>query len=227
MDNNWSDFFLSPSVEDVLRGEGANPEKKRPALVKAAEEAIRLGTPVLQPMAGIRKISVLEHRHDRIVLENGTQLASPLVVRVLAGAVRVAAVVCTIGPGVEQLSAAQDNLILALALDGLGNAAVEAVGQQVCSRLGERARAAGLTTSVPLSPGEPDWPVDVGQPQIFSLLGPGPAGVRLTESGMMIPKKSISFVVGIGPNMEQTDLCELCSMREKCRYRQNHSEEKK
>ncbi len=215
----WTDFPLALAVDDVLHGEGANPEKRRPALVQAAEDALRLGVPILQPAAAIREIAVREHRHDRVVLENGSQLTGPLAAQFLAGAERIAAVVCTIGPGVEQLSAAQENLILTLALDGLGNAAVEAVGQQVCERLGKQAQAAGLTTSTPLSPGEPDWPVDVGQPQIFSLLAPGPTGVRLTESGMMVPKKSISFVVGIGPHMEQADLCALCSMGERCRHR--------
>jgi hypothetical protein len=36
---------------------------------------------------------------------------------------------------------------------------------------------------------------------------------------MMIPKKSISFVVGIGPDMSRDDFCELCSFNERCRYR--------
>jgi len=223
----WTDFTLTLSIDDILRGEGANPEKNRPALIKAAEEALHLGLPLLHPAAAVHEASILEHKHSQVMLEGGIELTGPLAVRFLAGAEQVTVAVCTIGAELEKLAAAQEDLVLALALDGLGNAAVEAIGQQVCSRLGERAQAAGLETSAPLSPGEPDWPVDVGQPQIFSLLGPGPAGVRLTEGGMMVPKKSISFVVGIGARMEQTDLCELCSMREKCRYRQNHPKETK
>lgn len=215
----WTDFTLSLSIDDILRGEGANPEKKRPALVKAAEEGLRLGLPTLQPAACIQEAKVIEHRHNQILLEGGIKLTGPLAVRFLAGAERVSAVVCTIGAELEKLAAVQNDLVLSLALDGLGNAAVEALGQQVCERIGKRAQAAGLETSAPLSPGEPEWSVDVGQPQIFSLLAPGPADVRLTEGGMMIPKKSISFVVGSGPHMEQTDLCELCSMKERCRYR--------
>lgn len=218
----WTDFTLTLSLADILRGEGADPETvraKRPALVQAAEQALEVGMPTLRPAAAIREIAVGEHRHNVVLLEDGTKLTGPLVARRLAGAERVAAVVCTVGAGLEQLAAAQQNPLRMMALDGLGNAAVEAVGQQVCERIGERAQATGLETSTPLSPGEPDWPVEVGQPQLFSLLGPNPAGVRLTESGMMIPQKSISFVVGVGRRMEQTDLCELCSMKERCRYR--------
>jgi hypothetical protein len=215
----WTNFTLPLSIDDILRGEGANPEKKRPALVQAAEEALRLGQPLLRPAAAVHEARISAHTHNQVVLENGEKLTGPLAAHFLAGAERVTAAVCSIGVELEKLAAAQENLVLALALDGLGNAAVERVGQQVCARLGERAQAAGLETSAPLSPGEPDWPVDVGQPQIFSLLAPGPAGVRLTEGGMMVPKKSISFVVGAGAHMEQADLCEQCSMKARCRYR--------
>jgi hypothetical protein len=220
----WTDFLFTLSPADILRGEGADPQQvlaKRPVLFKAASAAGNLGFTKLQPVAAIHKAKVIEHRHEQVLLEGGKKLTGPLATRHLAGAERVAAVICTIGRGVEDLasSSMKENPLLGLALDGLGNAAVEAVGQQVCARIGEQAQAAGLETSTPLSPGEPDWPVDVGQPQIFSLLAPGSAGVRLTEGRMMIPKKSISFVVGIGPHMEQSDLCELCSMKERCRYR--------
>jgi hypothetical protein len=218
----WTDFDLTLSVDDILRGEGMDPmvaHAKRPALVKAATDAAKLGLAKIHPAAAVCEVKVLEQRHERIKLEGETLLTGPLVARHLAGAERVAAVVCTIGPELERLATAQEGVLQALAVDGLGNAAVEALGQQICLRIGERAQAAGLETSAPLSPGEPDWPVEVGQQQIFSLLAPGPAGVRLTEGWMMIPMKSISFVIGIGPHMEQADLCELCSMKDRCRYR--------
>jgi hypothetical protein len=141
------------------------------------------------------------------------------VARHLAGAERVAAVICSLGPALEEYAASLENLVLALALDGLGNAAVESVAQQVCGRLAERAEVYGLETSTPLSPGEPEWPVEVGQPQIFALAKPSRAGIRLTGGGMMIPKKSISFVTGIGQEMSQVHPCEACSLKEICRYR--------
>lgn len=228
--DNWTDFSFSLSSDAVLRGEGMDPgtaQAKRPALVKAAEEALWVGLPLLQPVAILQETSVCEHLHERILLaplagaRNGTALTGPLAAKFLAGAERVAMAVCTIGPKLEERvsSLIKEDPLLALALDGVGNAAVEALGQQVCGRIAERAQAAGLETSAPLSPGEPEWPVDIGQPQIFSLLDTGRAGVRLTGGGMMIPKKTISFVVGIGQHMQQADLCGLCSMRERCRYR--------
>ncbi len=67
----------------------------------------------------------------------------------------------------------------ALALDGLGNAAVEMLAQQVCANIGEKVQTKGWTASTPLSPGITGWPVEIGQPQIFALLDPSTAGVTL------------------------------------------------
>jgi hypothetical protein len=220
----WTDFDLTLSVDDILRGEGMDPaiaRTKRPALLKAATEAAQLGPAKIKPAAAIHEAKVLEHRHERIRLEDGILLTGPLVARHLAGAERVAAVVCTIGAELESFAAAQQDLVLALALDGLGNAAVTLIGQQVCERIGGQLQAQGLTMSTPLSPGAPEWPVEVGQPQVFALADPAAAGVRLTEGGMMIPKKSVSFVVGIGKNVSQVNLCEVCNLKETCRYRTN------
>ncbi len=216
------DFDLTISADDVLRGEGVDPETartKRPALVKFASAARHQGFTKLKPVAVLHEANVIEHRHERILLADGKMLTGPLAARHLAGAERVAAVVCTIGSALEEYAASLDDIVLALALDGLGNAAVQVLAQQVCGRLAKRAQVRGLTTSAPLSPGESEWPIEVGQPQIFALVDPSRAGITLSSGGMMVPKKSISFVVGIGPEMAQTDLCDICSLRERCRYR--------
>lgn len=222
----WRDFKLSLNVEDVLYGEGANPAStggRRPAIVAAAERALAEGLKLVNPVALVREIKVLEQRHERLLLDGGNVLSGPLVTRHLGGAVRVAAVLCTLGPELEAQTARMfaEEPLYAMALDGLGNAAVEMVGQQVCERIGERVKAEGLQASTPLSPGSPEWPVEDGQPQVLALVETEAAGVQMSSSGMMIPQKSISFVVGIGADMSQAEPCELCSLKEICRYRKS------
>ncbi|MGA2489318.1 MAG: vitamin B12 dependent-methionine synthase activation domain-containing protein [Anaerolineales bacterium] len=221
--NILTDLQLFLSVDDILRGQGVDPQIVRAGkrkLILAAEHALNEGLSLLHPVALAHEIVVQAHRHDRILLEGGSKLTGPLVTRHLAGAQRVVAAVSTIGP---ELEAAVTHLLnadplYALALDGLGNAAVELLAQQVCARLGEQVLAEGYQASTPLSPGSPEWPVEVGQPQIFALLDPAQAGISLTSGGMMFPKKSVSFVVGLGPEMSQANLCEVCSLKETCRY---------
>jgi hypothetical protein len=214
---------LEIQVEAILHGQGMDSQvvhSSKPLLWTVAERAHQEGVSLLHPTALLREIGVREHRHNRILFENGNELTGPQVARHLAGAERVFAVVCTIGPELENEVSRLlgDDSLYALALDGLGNAAVEELSQQVCAHIGEQIQSSGLTTSTPLSPGSADWPVDIGQREIFSLLDASKAGISLTFTGMMIPRKSMSFVVGIGPDMNQTGLCEICSLKDTCRY---------
>ena len=72
-----------------------------------------------------------------------------------------------------------------------------------------------------LSPGLEGWPVDVGQPQIFALFDADPAGVTLTPSCQMLPRKSTSALLGLGRRMAaQGHPCDYCGIRETCRHRE-------
>jgi hypothetical protein len=220
LSSNWK---LSLSADAILLGQGADPQVVRaskPSLLKAAERAFADGLGLLHPAALTAEAVVFEHRHERINLVGGAALTGSLVTHQLSGSQRVVAAVCTIGPELETAIAHLFNQdpLYALALDGLGNAAVESLSQQVCAHIADQVAYEGLQASSPLSPGSPEWPVEVGQPQIFALLDPSGAGVTLTSGGMMIPKKSVSFVVGLGLEMSQTNICSVCSLNETCRY---------
>ena len=215
---------LTLNVDDILRGQGADPQLVRsgkPRLMAMAERVLSEEVGLIHPLALLREVLVKEHRHERIPLEGGAMVSGPLVTRHLAGAQRLVAAVCTIGPDLEETvhKVMAEDPLLAMGLDGLGNAAVENLAQQVCGYITENAQADGLQTSTPLSPGNIDWPVEIGQPQIFSLLDQSEVGVKLTSGGMMIPKKSVSFIVGLGQKMSQDDLCDVCTLKSTCRYR--------
>ncbi len=214
---------LAISAEAILHGQGMDPRivlAGKPDLLAAAERARVEGFPLIHPAALFTEIGVREHRHNRVRLEDGSEITGPLAARHLAGAQRIVPVICTIGPDLEETVSQTFGAdpLFALALDGLGNAAVELLSQQVCAHIGEQMLENDLTASTPLSPGDADWPVGTGQKQLFSLLDASIAGVQLNPGGMMIPKKSVSFVIGIGPDMSQTGLCELCNLKETCRY---------
>lgn len=219
-----TDWDVTVSDDDILLGQGADPQvvrARKPMLLQAAGLAHASGLGFIHPMVVMKEISVREHRHEKIHLEGGATLSGALVADHLGGAQRVVAAVCTIGAELEKevnLKFGEDPRY-AMALDGLGNACVEMLAQQVCRHVADRVEASGLTVSSPLSPGNPGWPVEIGQPQLFRILDPAQAGVSLTSGGMMLPKKSVSFVVGIGTQMAQTDECEVCSLKETCRYR--------
>ena len=85
-------------------------------------------------------------------------------------------------------------------------------------RLG--AAALGLKTSCRASPGYGDWDVKE-QKYLFELVPAERIGVTLTESSMMVPRKSVSFAVHIAQDpvrLRSEGSCRNCYM-ETCPYR--------
>ena len=221
------DWQLNIDADLVLRGQGADPaviRARKPRLVEIAERAVQEGSTLLEPAVVYRFAPIETVKHERLVLADGAPFTGALIARHLSPARYLAVIVCTIGAAIdERISALMPgDPAQALALDGLGSAAVEALGAELCARLERDAARVGHCTSVPISPGMAGWPVDVGQPQIFSNLDAGAIGVTLTASAQMIPRKSTSLVLGFAPTpFEAGTPCDFCALRNTCRY-QHH-----
>ena len=233
-----TDWKLSIDADDVLRLQGADPaavRSRKPKLVEAAEWALQEGLPALAPAVLYGEFDVRERRHERLYLSGYDQppdrlaLEGRLLSNHLTGAERVLAALCTTGDALEAVIREWTNkdLVKALALEGVGSAAAEALAVTACNRFEAEAAAGGQKSTLPLSPGMIDWPVDKGQPQIFNLLQgereahPG-FKLSLTSSFFMLPRKSVSFVLGLGADAnKQGKPCDYCSVKETCRY-QNH-----
>jgi hypothetical protein len=211
-------------VDAVLRGQGADAARlraRRPALVRAAEAALQEGLPLLRPKVVYREFAVRGVKHERLLLGGGSYLESRLLVRQLASASRAVVILAAIGDALEKRVAEtwEADMIHALALDGVGSAAVEALANAACLHFEQQAAERGWQASIPLSPGMADWPVETGQPQIFGLLGEETAGVRLTPGCVMIPRKSLTMLMGFGAALEAAGrTCDYCAMRATCRY---------
>ena len=218
------DWQLSIDADMVLRGQGADPaviRQRRPRLVEIAERAALEGATLIDPAAVYRTLPVTSVKHQHLTLAGGAQLTGSLLIDQLAPAQFITLIVCTIGSRLdERISALMaSDPALALALDGFGSVATEALGAAVCHRLEETAAQQQHCASVPLNPGMIGWPVDVGQPQIFSLLDTAAIGVTLNDSAQMIPRKSASMVLGFAPTpFTAGRACDFCALRNTCRY---------
>ena len=142
---------------------------------------------------------------------------------VFDGLKRVAYCVCTIGSELEdevsRLSA-DDELLRAVVLDAAGSVAAEAVAERMDRAIQDMAADEGLKTSCRASPGYGDWDVRE-QKALFELVPADRIGVRLSESAMMIPRKSISFAIHIDEHpvrMRSENSCRNCG-RKDCSYR--------
>jgi len=223
---NWK---LDLDVDAVLRGEGSDPEiikKRSPRLVAIAQQALEQGLPLIRPRALVERFKVDALKHNRLILAGGGSLQGDLIAEHLAATQEVVVILCTIGDELETLTAKVilEDSVLGLALDGLGSAAAETLANMVTVRIEQEAAAKGLQTTMPLNPGLIGWQTNKGQDQIFKLVDGAAIGIKLTESKMMLPIKSLSVVIGLGKDLRiKTNMCDYCVMRDVCRYK-DHNE---
>jgi hypothetical protein len=222
------DWLLTLNVDQVLRGQGADPASIRTRsqqLVEMAERVIREANAFLKPAVAYEEFAVDSLRHEKLLLEGGGVLHGPLVAAQLGPAQTVVLAVCTLGEDLEQRIAAMYRMdpVYAMALDGMGTAALEVLATQVCQFFDEKAIPAGLQTTIPISPGMIGWPIAEGQQEVFALLDTGPIGVTLNAGSLMIPYKSTSMAIGIGANVRADGKpCDFCHMRDTCRFQDHY-----
>jgi hypothetical protein len=224
---------LQLSINDVLQAQGADPDAirlRRPSLVKSTEEAISIGTPLLHPRVLYDKYEVKGLVHERLELTSSSSrngksyLEGQLIAQHLARAQMVIVMVCTIGSELDENVSRLFNInpVIALALDGVGSAAVEMLAIQACNYFEAQANENDVKTTMPLNPGMLGWPLEQGQLQIFTLLESEQIQVSLTESCMMTPNKSLSMVLGLGDDVSAIgSSCDYCNLKGICKY-QNH-----
>ena len=153
------------------------------------------------------------------LMEGSITFKSRIIAKLLENCSEVAIFLVTIGKYMEETSfeLARDGLILqATVLDAIGSDAVEKVADFVQDKIKEVARAQGLFTSRRFSPGYCDW--NIGQQRmLFYALNGNTAGIHLTGECLMIPQKSISGIIGIGPSeadVENYNPCWTCKRQD-------------
>ena len=219
------DWTLDFGVDDVLRSQGADPaaiRRRSGRLVDLTEQALEEGRELLDPVVAIGEFAVTRSLHNRVELEGGGRLSGPLVATELGRADSVAVMLCTVGAelGATAARLSERRLSYAFALDAVGSAAVHSLSAAACNRVERDALSGELQTGLPLSPGMIGWGVDPGQREIFSLIDAAAVGVELSPTLEMLPLKSLTAVVGIGPDMTSDgSVCDHCDLRDTCRQR--------
>jgi hypothetical protein len=220
-----SDWQLAITVDMVLRGQGAEPQKiraRQPQLVALADRAITEGPGLIHPQAAFRRLDICGITRSCVTLKGGSELEGFGIARKLAGCGGVFLAVATLGEELEEemSRAAQTNLPWEFALDGFGTAAVGVLSNAICRYFGELAAKEGLRATNQSYPGMRGWSLAEGQARIFSLVDAQSIGVSLNPSFLMVPRKSLSMAVGFGTQTQPpVHLCDECSVAAKCRHK--------
>jgi hypothetical protein len=157
-------------------------------------------------------MAYVEARGDDHVKVDGHTLTSRVLRVNLEKAHRVFAYVATCGVELEEWSRSIGDVLRRYWADTIKEMALRAAVRALKEELEDRFRP-GRTSS--MSPGSlEDWPLEE-QAVLFSILGnpEGAIGVRLSESLVMVPTKSVSGIRF--PTEESFESCQLCP-REGC-----------
>ncbi|MFQ5486245.1 MAG: hypothetical protein ACE5DO_13050, partial [Desulfobacterales bacterium] len=102
-----------------------------------------------------------------------------------------------------------------------GSAAIDILAVEAYHLIRDIAVSRGHAASSPISPGMRGFSISE-QWRMAQLAPINEIGLKLTESGMMNPQKSLSMIIGFGekmPTWSRAEACARCSMTKSCRYK--------
>ena len=179
--------------------------------VESLDELIALAQGLIRPRA-VYEVAYTGAKGEGTVEVASVIFHSPILRKNLDGANKVFPYIITVGPDLERAASAQGDLLKQYYLEEMANIALESaagwLGDQIEARY-------GLGALSNMSPGSlEDWPI-TEQTKLFSIFGDTErlVGVRLTDSLLMVPRKSISGI--LFPSEEGFVACQLCE-RENC-----------
>ena len=217
------DIPLAIDPDEVLRFQGYKAGVDIPSadVMALFDEALALGRRLMTPRAVLRTLAV-SRDGDRL-RGGGVTLTIPRIAERWGAVETITAGVCTIGDALERRASdlwEARELPLAMMLDSVGSGAVESLAEYVNDQLCAEGIARGVKVTNRVSPGYGGW--DVAEQALLWRLCPGDAvGVTLNEACFMTPTKTITILVGAGPDARVDDYfaqCARCWMRD-CAYR--------
>jgi len=211
---------LDIDIQQVLSQIGYSDEYEPSARIKSlVNDYIENYHDFIEPAYSYTIKDILSVQGDRVTIRDAIILESRVIARLLERCEKVAIFALTIGNHLEEMVAhlAENGLVLqATVLDAIGSGVAEKLADYVERKIKELAASQGLITSQRFSPGYCDWEISQ-QKIIFRAMKENSAGIRLTELCLMVPRKSISGIIGIGfkdNGVENYNPCHTCHKKD-------------
>ena len=140
-----------------------------------------------------------------------------IILRQLRGSEAFALFICTSGLEFEtyqQRLKEQGDMVRVFIADALGSVIAEKCADQMEKALQESIDKLGWMHTNRFSPGYCGWHVSQQQ-LLFPLFQGHTCGVKLTDSSLMIPIKSVSGIIGLGEKVRKLEYtCGLCDFKQ-------------
>ncbi len=124
-----------------------------------------------------------------------------LIAKHLAKAAKVIVLSASIGDAIEEHVTkyfSDGRYAYSVILDAAATAAVEQVADAMEKAIEPKVAKEGYTMRWRFSPGYGDWPLEQ-QPEMVRLAESEKIGVRLSDASMLVPRKSITAIIGLVP----------------------------
>ncbi|MBQ8434419.1 MAG: methionine synthase [Oscillospiraceae bacterium] len=139
----------------------------------------------------------------------------------LSGCAKAALLCATLGTGTDKLinRLSISDMTESFITDALASAAIEQVCDKAEKQIKDRLPDMFMTWRY--SPGYGDFPISQQQEFLAVTNASKNAGIHLSESGMLIPSKSVTAVTGLSekPVAKKKQGCVSCNMYDRCSYR--------
>lgn len=174
---------------------------------------------LIKPQITYKEKKIKKIEKGSVMLEENLVLNSSRLSKSLKKCDRATVFLATIGKEIDykiNTLMKQKSITDAYIFDAIGSIAVEETVDVFQKRFDVITRTRKESTTLRFSPGYCDWPVQE-QKKIFQIIDNTLIDVQLSSSCLMIPRKSISGIFGIG-NLEEigkvtTNPCNLCRLQ--------------
>lgn len=212
------------TLEEVFRAEGADYSKRspRPSVMEIHNRILMQDANLVRPIAIWRELEILGVGEQELILEGGAQLRSRLLVRVAGKAEKLILFAMTIGSAVDSAVLDYNNagqIMESFSLDAAGSVFLSKSIMLVVGELEEKYKAVGMNTTFLLGPGHSYWNGLEDVRTIINELDAVKIGINLSTSNLMMPRKSVALVMGVGknlPNFQGKTRCDFCSSQRTC-----------
>jgi hypothetical protein len=198
-------------------------------IIQMIDDIISCASQFCNPKVGYDFFDKLNINRYFITINNIPIKTGNKIAEYMLSATKIAAFVVTAGEEYDKylykLKEAND-IVTEFFADAIGSEIAEASVRYVTHLVGQKAEETKLLTTSSYGPGYCGWHVRE-QKQLFSLFPENPCGIKLNDSSLMHPVKSVSGIIGLGTKIVPTPFaCEVCGLQT-CFKRKKHKIQKK
>ncbi len=216
------------TVEEVFAAEGADYSKRqpRPSLVELHRRILDEAPTWIKPQAIWREVDIKAAEGDKLYLEEEKILTSAVLTKIAGTAEKLLIFSVTIGEGIEErlsLYRSGGKVSEAFAMDATGTAYLTKLIYMVQGHLEEIYHGRDMKTTFALGPGHSYWKGLEDLQVLFHFLQAEKINLRLNLSNLIIPRKSVAVVMGVGRNIPDTKgktHCHFCHLQTTCQLSQ-------